>query len=319
MKTHCLSPLLYALIVQLFSGNAVAQQIDPTIENNRARSYSDSHGSEVQFPQGVISFADEVVDYQPGNPSPLKPKHRDPVNALSIPDYQHRSGDGYVSLGCGGMLVVHFNDNALTDVDGPDLHIFEVGSAIEPTLLEISPDNKQWIMIGEISGGPANVDISNYIDQFDLFYYLRLTDLKQHCGRGSPGSDIDAIGAIGSALRLTLDSGVVFGFNQSQLTTAARTKLDEVIAQIQSYPSSKITVTGHTDNQGADDYNMQLSRQRAQAVSDYISRHLSQSQAAIEAIGYGEVSPIADNDSESGQQKNRRVEIIVMPVSGRAP
>nr|MDA3868863.1 OmpA family protein [Gammaproteobacteria bacterium] len=139
----------------------------------------------------------------------------------------------------------------------------------------------------------------------------------QHCGPGSPGSDIDAIGAIGSALQLTLDSGVIFGFNQSLLTTAARTKLDEVIAQIPSYPSSKISVAGHTDNQGADDYNMQLSLQRAQAVSDYISRHLSQSQVAIEAIGYGEESPIADNDSESGQQKNRRVEIIVMPVSGQ--
>lgn len=239
MKTNRRSPSFFAFVVLLISGDVMAQQVDPAVDNSRARSYSDSHGSEVRFPQGDISFADEVVYYQPGNPAPLKLKHRDPVNALSIPDYQHRSGDGYVSLGCGGMLVVKFNDNALTDVDGPDLHIFEVGSAIEPTLLEISPDNKRWIMIGEISGGHADVDISHYTGQFELFYYLRLTDLKQHCGAGSPGSDIDAIGAIGSALRLTLDSGVVFGFNQSQLTTAAITKLDGVIAQIQSYPRSK--------------------------------------------------------------------------------
>ena len=172
-------------------------------------------------------------------------------------------------------------------------------------------------MIGEISGGRADVDISNYTGPFELFYYLRLTDLKQHCGPGSPGSDIDAIGAIGSALRLTLDSGVVFGFNQSQLTTAAITKLDGVIAQVQSYPRSRITVAGHTDSQGNDDYNMQLSLQRAQAVSDYISLHLSRSRTTIEAVGYGEASPVADNDSESGQQKNRRVEIIVIPVSGQ--
>ncbi len=316
MKINRRFQLLSAFGVLLFSAHIPAQPVDPAVDLSRAESYSDSHGSEVRFPQGGVSFADEVILYRPGNPAPLKARHRDPSNALSVPDYDRRTGNGYVSLGCGGILVVKFNDNALVDIDGPDLHIFEVGTAIEPTQLEISPDNKQWIMIGEVSGGRADIDISNYTQQFNLFRYLRLTDLKQHCGPGSPGSDIDAIGAIGSALQLTLDSGVIFGFNQSLLTTAARTKLDEVIAQIQSYPSAKITVAGHTDNQGANDYNMRLSLQRAQAVSDYISRHLSRSRAAIEAIGYGEKSPIADNDSESGRQKNRRVEIIVMPVSG---
>ncbi|MDT8452178.1 MAG: OmpA family protein [Gammaproteobacteria bacterium] len=318
MKTNRRLQLLSAFIALLFSAHIAAQPVDPIVDYSRAESYSDSHGGKVRFPQGDVSFADEVMFYRPGNPAPLKAKHKDPSNALSVPDYKRRTGDGYVSLGCGGMLVVKFNDNALVDIDGPDLHIFEVGTAIEPTQLEISPDNKQWIMIGEISGGRADIDISNYTQQFDLFRYLRLTDLKQHCGAGSPGSDIDAIGAIGSALQLTLDSGVIFGFNQSLLTTAARTKLDEVIAQIQSYPRSKITVAGHTDNQGADDYNMQLSLQRAQAVSDYISRHLSLSRASIEAIGYGEESPIADNDSKGGQQKNRRVEITVIPVSRQA-
>lgn len=318
MKTNRRLQLLSAFIALPFSAHIAAQPVDPIADYSRAESYSDSHGGKVRFPQGDVSFADEVMFYRPGNPAPLKAKHKDPSNALSIPDYDRRTGEGYVSLGCGGILVVKFSDNALVDIDGPDLYIFEVGTAIEPTQLEISPDNKQWIMIGEISGGRADIDISNYTGQFEQFYYLRLTDLKQHCGAGSPGSDIDAIGAIGSALRLMLDSGVVFGFNQSQLTTAARTTLDGVIAQIQSYPRSKITVAGHTDSRGDADYNMQLSLQRAQAVSDYISRHLSQSRAAIEAIGYGEESPIADNDSASGQQKNRRVEIIVMPVSGQA-
>ncbi len=311
MKTHVYFNFLFAFF--LLSSHSLAQQ------NQRAsgKYYSDSHGSKVLFPQGGISFADEVVLYQSGKPAPLKAKHRDPTKALSIPDYKHRAGEGYLSLGCGGVLVVKFNDNALTDIQGPDLHIFEVGTAIEPTQLEISPDNKQWIMIGEISGGHADVDIAAYTQRFDTFRYLKLTDLKQHCGPGSPGSDIDAIGAIGSALRLTLDSGVVFDFNQSMLTGESIRKLDDVIAQIRAYPESRITVAGHTDNKGSDEYNMLLSQQRAGAVGEYISQHLSDAPALIRAVGYGELRPIATNETESGRQTNRRVEIIVMPLDGQ--
>ncbi|MCW8923263.1 MAG: OmpA family protein [Gammaproteobacteria bacterium] len=280
-----------------------------------SRIYPDSHGSTVVFPQGDISFADEVIFYQPGEPAPIKAKHREPSRALSIPDYKHRTGDGYLSLGCGGVLVVKFNDNAITDIQGPDLHIFEVGTAIEPTRLEISPDNRQWIMIGEINGGHANVDIAAYTQQFDTFRYLKLTDLKQHCSPGSPGSDIDAIGAIGSSLRITLDSGVIFGFNQAMLNAKSITKLDQVIAQIQSYPHSRITVAGHTDSSGSDKYNMQLSQQRADTVQNYLLAHLpNKNQLHIKAIGYGELRPVASNDDEVGRQLNRRVEIIITPL-----
>ena len=311
MRTHtCLNLILASL---LFSGDTFSQGK----EAKNSKYYSDSHGSKVLFPQGDKSFADEIILYQAGDPAPLKARHRDPSNALSIPDYQHRSGEGYLSLGCGGVLVVKFNDNALTDIQGPDLHIFEVGSAIEPTQLEISPDNKHWIMIGEISGGHADVDISKFTQQFDTFRYLKLKDLKQHCGPGSPGSDIDAIGAIGSALRLTLDSGVVFEFNQSSLTSESVSKLDDVVTQIIMYPASSITVAGHTDDKGSDAYNMQLSQQRANAVSHYVSKRLPQSKVLIKAVGYGELRPVASNQTEAGRQTNRRVEIIVMPSSAQ--
>lgn len=312
MKTTAsLKPLSFIILI-LLASHSLAESPD---KKSPSKSYSDSHGSEVVFPQGDISFADEVVFYQAGEPAPLKAKHRDTSNALSVPDYKHRTGDGYLSLGCGGVLVVKFNDNALTNIQGPDLHVFEVGTAIEPTQLEISADNKHWIMVGEISGGRADVDISKYTKKFDSFRYLKLTDLKQHCGRGSPGSDIDAIGAIGSALRLTLDSGVVFDFNQAVLNAESIAKLDEVITQIQSYSRSRITVAGHTDDKGSDEYNMQLSQQRANAVSHYLSTHSATNlEQDIKAVGYGEQRPVADNASETGRQLNRRVEIIVAPL-----
>ena len=71
----------------LLSSYATAQQQAPV----SSTFYSDSHGSEVHFPLGDISFADEVIYYHAGDPAPLKAKHRNAANALSIPDYQHRT------------------------------------------------------------------------------------------------------------------------------------------------------------------------------------------------------------------------------------
>ena len=308
--THKFFTSLFLITFSLSSFSVSTDKV-----SGKSKSYSDSHGSEVVFPQGDVSFVDEVVSYQVGDPAPLKAKHRKPSNTLGVPDYRHRTGEGYLSLGCGGVLVVKFNDNALTDIQGPDLHVFEVGTAIEPTQLEISPDNKHWVMVGDISGGRADVDIAKYTKKFDTFRYLKLTDLKQHCGRGSPGSDIDAIGAIGSSLRITLDSGVAFDFNLAVLNADSIKKLDEIIAQIQSYPRSRITVAGHTDDKGSDEYNMQLSQQRANAVSHYLSSHFpKQAKPDIKAIGYGELRPVSTNEAETGRQLNRRVEIIVTPL-----
>ncbi|RME95977.1 MAG: OmpA family protein, partial [Alphaproteobacteria bacterium] len=68
---------------------------------------------------------------------------------------------------------------------------------------------------------------------------------------------------------------------------------------------------GHTDAKGSDSYNLALSRKRAKSVSDYLKRALPGLAATITWEGRGEREPVADNASEQGRQKNRRVEIIV--------
>lgn len=91
-----------------------------------AQSYPDGHGGEVRFPQGDVSFADAVEHYDTGERAPTKKSARDPEAALGIPN-NAGSDSGYVSLGCAGELVLNFNDNALVDVPGPDLYLFEIG------------------------------------------------------------------------------------------------------------------------------------------------------------------------------------------------
>src|SRR5205809_666968 len=88
------------------------------------------------------------------------------------------------------------------------LFVFEVGPAVEPTKLEISRDGATWIDVGKISGGTAEIDIAKFVAPGDSFTYLRLTDLKEDCGGRWPGADIDAVGAIGGALHISLQSSV---------------------------------------------------------------------------------------------------------------
>ena len=71
-----------------------------------------------------------------------------------------------------------------------------------------------------------------------------------------------------------------------------------------------VRIEGHTDSDGDDEYNRQLSDGRARAVRAYLVEHGVEA-ARLEAVGYGETQPIADNLSASGRQQNRRVEVII--------
>ena len=84
-------------------------------------------------------------------------------------------------LGCAGSLVVRFADNVLVDVAGPDLFVFEVGSAVEPMRLAISQDGTTWTEVGDISGGTAAIDIAKTAKPGDRYRFVRVTDLKRAC------------------------------------------------------------------------------------------------------------------------------------------
>jgi outer membrane protein OmpA-like peptidoglycan-associated protein len=72
----------------------------------------------------------------------------------------------------------------------------------------------------------------------------------------------------------------------------------------------KIQLEGHTDSVGTDDYNMRLSQQRADAVQDYLASQ-GVPAANLSSVGFGKASPVASNDTDTGRQQNRRVEMVV--------
>ncbi len=105
-------------------------------------------------------------------------------------------------------------------------------------------------------------------------------------------------------------SDVLFDFNKYTLKPGAREKMAKVAGILLAYPGLKIQVEGHTDSVGSDEYNMNLSRQRADSVRDYLVAQ-SVPSANITSVGYGESQPVASNDTAAGRQQNRRVELVV--------
>ena len=274
--------------------------------------YHDGHGGFVYMPTGKISFADVLVSYTEGDP-------KAPVNGgppeivLGESDYDIENRKGFFTLGCGGTITVRFTDNALIDIDGPDLYIFEVGSEIENTQLDISKDGVTWINVGEISGGRAEVDIHDFVQPGEIFYYVKLTDLKMGCKGNWPGADIDAIAAIGSVVQVTLNSSFLFDIGSYTLKPAALSSIDSLAAQLNASSIKSIDIFGHTDNAGSDEMNQTLSKNRANAVKDYLVKKLKDKTITINTIGYGETQPIASNDTEEGKAANRRVSMIIHP------
>ena len=110
--------------------------------------------------------------------------------------------------------------------------------------------------------------------------------------------------------KVTLNN-IFFETNSYVLEDKSKIELNKLIAFIQSNPKQKVELSGYTDNVGTTDANMKLSNMRAKAVYDYL---ITQGIKAtnISYKGYGSGNPVADNTTEEGRQKNRRLEIKIL-------
>lgn len=263
---------------------------------------------------GKISFADSLVEFKVGDPAPTK-KYRDSMQCLHEPDYTNYQTPTFVSLGCGGILVVEFTNNGFMNLPGDDLYIFEVGPSREAAMIEISKDGADWIYAGRIAGGKSSIDLADEnIDSDTVFYFLRITDLKELCRSISAGADIDAIGAINSVMRLTIEADVLFDTGKFELKETSKSSIDALAEVIRTVDKATILIEGHTDSDGDDEMNMELSKNRCSSVAQRLVEILGQdSEYDFEMTPYGESRPKLSNTSEENKQINRRVDITVVP------
>jgi outer membrane protein OmpA-like peptidoglycan-associated protein len=103
---------------------------------------------------------------------------------------------------------------------------------------------------------------------------------------------------------------IQFGFDSDQLTTESFKYMDEVLQAMQEIAELKVDIVGHTSNEGRDDYNMDLSLKRAEAVASYLTEKGIEA-TRLSVSGQGSKAPVADNASDEGKELNRRIEFII--------
>lgn len=132
------------------------------------------------------------------------------------------------------------------------------------------------------------------------------------CPDTPPGFRVDARGCVEVAQTVVVLENVGFEFGSARLTRDARIVLDAIVRGMKRQPTMQAEIAGHTDAQGTDAYNLQLSIARAASVRNFlVDRGIEPARLKVE--GYGEQRPVADNETDDGRARNRRVEFRVIP------
>lgn len=117
----------------------------------------------------------------------------------------------------------------------------------------------------------------------------------------------DILDALNSQGFIALD--IHFDTNQATIKPESKPIVDQIAALLQDNPSLKVSIEGHTDNTGTPQSNKTLSQKRAEAVVSAMVQH-SIDANRLSAVGWGQEKPVADNRTEEGRAKNRRVEVV---------
>jgi outer membrane protein OmpA-like peptidoglycan-associated protein len=116
-----------------------------------------------------------------------------------------------------------------------------------------------------------------------------------------------------NVIRITMTNQTAFDTDRTEVKPGFYSTMDKLADVVVRYGKTTLTVVGHTDNVGANDYNQKLSERRAHSVAQYLeSKRVNSMRLAL--AGKGETQPLASNANETGRQQNRRVEIYVEPV-----
>ena len=151
-------------------------------------------------------------------------------------------------------------------------------------------------IIGAAVGGAAGAIIGHQMDQ-------RAKEIQQNI----KGARVERVG---EGILVTFESGLLFDFDSDVLREPARANLRELAASYDKYPDTDLTIVGHTDAVGDDAYNLRLSERRAASAAAYLVQQGVPS-AHVKPAGRGETEPVAPNDTETGRQQNRRVEVAI--------
>lgn len=164
-----------------------------------------------------------------------------------------------------------------------------------------SSERRERALIGAGIGGLSGAAIGNYMDRQEAELRRRLE-----------GTGV-SVTRHGDNITLNMPGNVTFATDSASLDAGFFEVLDSVALVLEEYDQTLIEVAGHTDSTGPESYNQDLSERRADAVSRYLASQGVNAERML-VRGYGELYPIASNDSASGREQNRRVELTLVPI-----
>lgn len=152
------------------------------------------------------------------------------------------------------------------------------------------------ILAGAAIGAAIGAGVGAYMDH-----------QEERFGR-IPGTTVERVSD--DTLLVHFDSDVLFDVDSAILDPASRGTLSEVGSVLTEYPKTAVVIQGHTDSTGSEAHNQELSERRATSVYNYlVGRGVAPDR--MTALGHGEAFPVASNDTESGRQQNRRVDVLL--------
>ncbi len=177
------------------------------------------------------------------------------------------------------------------------------GAALGAIIGHFAGDAAVGAAIGTAVGGGAGAIIGKQMDK-----------QAKMIEETVPGAEVTTINE-GQAIEVTFDGmgdGITFPTNSAELSATSKANLSKMIEVFNEFPDTYLNVSGHTDDKGADEYNMKLSERRANSVSSYlIAQGIASSKITTE--WFGETKPRVTNDSDENRAKNRRVQILIVP------
>lgn len=163
-------------------------------------------------------------------------------------------------------------------------------------------ERRKRALIGAGVGALAGAGVGHYMDRQEA----RLREELQGTGV--------SVTRIGDDIILNMPGNITFDVNQSAISASFYPVLNSVAKVAREFNKTLIDVAGHTDSTGTVAYNMDLSRQRADSVNQYLQNQGIDA-SRVFAEGYGPHYPIADNSTAQGRSENRRVEIALKPLT----
>lgn len=170
------------------------------------------------------------------------------------------------------------------------------GGAIGGVIGNQTGSTARGAIIGAAVGGVVGAIIGNQMDK-------QAGELAQNI----PGAKVERVG---EGIQVTFASGLLFDFDSDRVRAEAAQNLRNLAASLDKYPNTDLLIVGHTDSDGPDSYNWDLSERRASSAASYLATQ-GVARARLRTTGRGETEPVATNDSEAGKQQNRRVEVAI--------